>query len=154
MATLEKAIQDGLIALLTDDDAELTTDSRDVTVVRELPQERLGQGALPLVIVNRPAITSDEPWDYTRRRKVFTVDIMVVDAVEVSVVGQRTSYELLDQLRDNVIAQIRTDRWAGLAALWVFESFVGYDLDSEVEPIGNNLISLMLRLTVPVIVTR
>lgn len=152
MPTAEKSIQDGLVALLTDELADLKVDSRAVTVVRELPQERLGQGSLPLVVVTRPQMQTDEAWDYGRRRKVFAVDVLCVDAVEVSVVGQRTSRELLDQLRDNVIAQIRSDRWAGLASLWVFESFVGYDLADEPEPVGNNLLSLMLRLSIPVIV--
>ena len=147
MATIEKQIQDALVTLLSA--AYLPVDDRDVTIARELPDERLSQRALPLVVVDRPSLLSDAPWGYGSRLKSYTVPILCVDGSHVSVAKLRDSKERVQQLRDNVLQVLHASRHFGLATIGVFESLVTYDVGDDMQDVGNNLHALSILLTIP-----
>lgn len=149
MSTTEKTIQDALIALLTAAESDLRVDTRTVKVSSEAPPARFQQKSLPWVIVDEPEMISDEPYTYPSRRKTYNVSILTIDGESVSHANIKDAKERIRQLRENVLDALHASRHLGLAALYVFDSHVEYDVGNDIIEMGNKLKGMPIMLTVP-----
>lgn len=149
MATNEKTIQDGLISLLTTNEASLRVDARTVTIAREWV-EPLSQRDMPLVVVNRPQLEESRTWSPTQHRNVYILEIECIEPAKGQPEQRRDSMERVQLLRDNVLSVLRGAPHLNLAALRVFESHCRYE-PVAMETVAGNFHRVALEVTIPTI---
>lgn len=155
MATNEKTIQDGLIELLTDNEADLRlADGRTVAIGYEWEGAR-SQRSMPLVIVNRPTL-EDGPQNYSAGfdRHVYVLEVWCMDGAKGQPTQRRESLERIEQLRANVLAVFRAAPHLNLAALRVFESHARYQQLEREDVLGGQFHKAAFEMTIPTITAR
>jgi hypothetical protein len=158
--TPQKLIRDAVTAILT---AGATAGSLSVQgrvqprVVQVLPTERLSQRGLPLIIVQRPAIASDESASFNYQHQSYTMEIHVLDR-------SGPTEDKLDEVTDRIILQANkvmeflrspstSPNW-GLAFLHLYKSKVEMSVSPEVAQLANNLVGVAISLTIPITIER
>ncbi len=150
--SIDKTIQDRLVGILEAAEEDLRVDSREVAVIREMPEDRHSQAGLPLIVVNRPTLSTDELRSDTRRRLEYTILIECIDGKGVSVVKEREGNERLHLLQSKVRAAIRAVRFLNMPEFCVFASLCTWDIEPEPSDFGNNLRRIRLILNLPLTV--
>lgn len=152
IVTISKTIQDRLLAILEEAGEELCVDDREVTLVREIPEDRHSQVGLPVVAVNRPSLEGDELTSLAKRRQRYAVLIELVDARGVSTVREREADERLYLLREHVRGALRAEPHLTMPEYCVFASLTSWDLEPEPTDFGNNLRRIRMIVTIPLTV--
>jgi hypothetical protein len=150
-----KILHETIVAILDQSKASLKVDNRVVTVFPYFPENTFSQKAMPLVVVERPVKSEEEPWGRDYERRVYTVPILLVDSVGVRPGDEQFAEERIDLLFEKVKAVFAEATNANMRLPWlhVFWSLISWD-EEESAPGGNNLLLKPLQLSVPMTLER
>lgn len=153
--TPAKWLHEALVTILADGAESLQVDARSVAVLGHLPDHTFTQRSMPLVVVERPEMEESGPWGGDYERRVYAVNLFLVDATGVRPGDEQEAAERLGMLAEKVKALLGQDENAHLLLPWlhVFWSLCEWGDESTAEG-GNNLMFLGLRLSVPMVVDR
>jgi hypothetical protein len=150
--SIEKTIQDAIIAVLAGDPESLKIDARTVTVQRYLPDQAF-KSRPPFIVVERPTLIGKEAWDTSTQREEHAVPLSFIDSCKPTADDFEECQERVDLLRQKFEARLRVKGFLGLARISVMPGmWTLARVPGEPERIGNNLMVIGWTMTVPVIV--
>jgi hypothetical protein len=148
--TVERIVQEALVAILVAGEADLRIDSRPVSVVRHVPEQAMS-GRVPAIEVKRAVRQGVEPWASGYERIELSVPVNFFDGGKPNSDDWDVLAERLSLLVDRARKKLKEFPNLNLSFLHVHESFTRWQ-EGELESVGNNWRKLPMSLVVPVIV--